>query len=609
MMSKASGFTGKTMLAALLSVAVACGSVHRQETAQSKAVRDRSRVLGLALMDDGTYQFRLCRLHQTYTAAILANACINPLVNEDGTERVFNNVPDKPGTLVAKFRNWATAALVGTIAGVILYKVGRFYVKTKAGDRLVGEARLRRHKAKVDGAKAHNDFELVAQLGREIGDGSAVVGGKDFTNAIAFVESYGKKVEGNIETARDAIQTARKKPLQADIDKMQKSLQEASEVLQQTDSGFNLDSKPIQNLAQEIEALAKQAGESRNAGEKELGGKLQAMEKEASVIYKRVHGKEGLRLSRDENDALDALAAVANDDAAVAKALKNWQHSKEELSLLDGSTEMENVLVKLKYGKDDLVEKLLRIDDVAMKNDPDHLGYGEKTVLQLKHNIQKYRTAKTSTNKKDTTLFAKLAETEAALKERIKSYNSSQKTMIDAEQAKVDMAIKADPVTEKAEDAAALAKEGRSEKDGLLANSLGKVGNGIKGSVKFLRGFPWIGEDTLKYGKLNKITITDEDKLVAKLAHDVQVEDVAVQKGVEKLSTQVVGISAFLSLPLTAWSRYLPAHALLSAEKNWTAVTGGYAAAKRIDDMLTILDGIAQATDSKVAPAAITFGL
>ena len=610
-MGKASGFTGNTMLAALLSVAVACGSVNTQEAAQSKAVRDRSRVLGLALMDDGTYQFRLCRLRKTYTAEMLANECINPLLNEDGTERVFNNVPEKPGTALAKFRNWATAALAGTIAGFVIYKIGRFYVKTKARDRIVGKIRLERHTAQVDEAMAKNDFELVTRLG-EATEGSAVVDGKDFTNAIAFVENYSKKVEGNIETAQKTIETAiKEKTLSADIDKIQKSLQEASEVLQQKDSGFNLDSKPIQDLAQEITALAKQADELRNAGSKDLDDKLLAMKRETLVIYERVQGKKGLRfqLSSEEEKA---LAAVADDDPAVAAALQDWKHSKAELSLLDGSTEMEKVLVKLKDGKDELVEKLLRIDDVVvMKNDPNHSDSGKKTILQLKRDIEYHRQAKESGNKKDTTL----KEATAALNERVKPYNRTQKNLIDTEQEKVGMAIKADPIAEKIEKEAKLAKAARraGEKDGPIASGLGKVGNIIKGKVKFLRDFPWIDEDTLKYSQLNKITITDEDKIVAKLAHgvkhDVKVEDVEVQKGVEKLSAQVVGISALLSLPLTAWSRYLPAHALLSAEKNWTEVTGGYATAKRIDDMLTILDGIAQATDSKVAPAAITFGL
>jgi len=655
MINKVSGLTDRLLLAALLSVAVACGSVNTQEVAQSKAVRDRSRVLGLAQMDDGTYQFRLCRLHKTYTADILANECINPLVNEDGTEKVFNQVPEEPGTALAKFRNWLTAALAGTIAGVIIYKVGRFYVKTKARDRLVGRAMWKRHKAKVDGAKAHNDFELVKQLGRETPEGSAVVGGKDFTQAIAFVENYGTKVEGKIEKARNAIKDALAKPLQADIDEIQKSLQEAHEVLKQADSGFNLDSKPIQDLAQAIAELAKQADELRGAGARELGNKLQEMERDTYTIFKRVHSREGLRLQLSGEER-KALEAVADEDSAIAKAVRDWRRDRQELSLLDVEglnqinarlrrlkekltqspsdelkdelrqaedekatlvkeiERLEKVFVGLKDVKDKMVEKLIRIDDVAMKNDRDYRGPSEKTILQLKQDIAEYeQTLKTSKDRKEDTskISAKLAETEAALKERVKSYNPSQKQpMINEEQEKVGMAIKADPVVERAEEAATQARKDMQDGgDGLLANSLGKVGNGIKGGVKFLRGFPWLGKDTLAYGKLNKITITEEDKIVDKLAHGVKVENNEVQKGVEKLAAQTVGISAFLSLPLTAWSRYLPAHALLTAEKNWTEVTGDYVAAKRIDDMLTILDGIAQATDSKVTPSAITFGL
>ena len=655
MINKVSGLIKDTsLLAALLSVAVACGSVNTQEVAQSKAVRDRSRVLGLAQMDDGTYQFRLCRLHETYTADILANECINPLVNEDGTEKVFNHVPDKPGTAMAKFRNWLTAALAGTIAGVIIYKIGRFYVKTKARDRLVGKAMWERHKAKVDGAKAHNDFELVERLGRDTAEeGGAVVGGKDFTQAIAFVESYGTKVEKNIEKARNAIKDALAQPLKADIDAIQESLEKARKVLTQEDSGFNLDSKPIQDLAQAIAALAKQADELRGTGARELGNRLQEMERDAYNIFKHVHSKEGLRLQLSGEEK-KALEAVAKEDSAIAKAVRDWTHSKEELSLLDdeglseinarllrlqekldeqGSSDkledeirkvkdekktalkeiekLEKVFVGLKDVKDETVEKLIRIDDVAMKDDRAYRGDGEKTILQLKQDIERHeQTLKDNTGQKDPQTSAKLAETKAALKERIKSYNPSQKQpMINEEQEKVGMAIKADPVIARAEEAAKQAKEAMQSGDGLFANSLGKISNGIKGGVKFLRGFPWLGKDTLAYGKLNKITVTDEDKIVDKLAHDVKVENIEVQKGVEKLAAQTVGISAFLSLPLTSWSRYLPAHALLSAEKNWTEVTGDYVAAKRIDDMLTILDGIAQATDAKVTPSAVTFGL
>ena len=605
MLNKTSRLTDKIMLAALLSVATACGSV-TQEFAQSKAVRDRSRVLGLALMDDGTYQFRLCRLHKTYTAEILANDCINPLINEDGTERVFNNVPEKPGTFLAKIRNWVTAALAGTIVGVVIYKIGRFFVKTKGGDRIVGKMRLAKHEAKVGGAKASNDFELVERLAREIDEGSPVVGGKDFSNAIAFVENYSQKVEGNVKIAREKIQSALDKSLLVDLDEMQRSLQEASEALQSEASGFRIS----KDLTQQVEALAKQANELDNVVTKKLEDTLRKMEEEAHTIYKRVHGKEGVRLHFVAEEKKALFAVAEEEDSAVAQILREWKHNEAELSLLDGSDELKKVFLNLKDSKDELVEKLLRIDDVAMKNDPDHLGQGEKTVLQLRQDEKKYRALKDSKQQKDSNASAKLDETEAALKERIKSYNPVQReTEIKSYQEKISAAIKADPVIERGEEAMAQAKAAQGGGEGLLAKGLGKVGNGIKGKVKFLRGFPWVGEDTLKYGNLNKITITDEDKIVAKLAHGVEVKNIEVQQGAEKLAAQVAGISAFLSLPLTEWSRYLPAHALLSAEKNWTEVTGGYASAKRIDDMLTILDGIAQATDSKVSQAALTFGM
>lgn len=620
MNNKMSGFKDKTMLAALLSVTLACGSVNTQEVAQSKAVRDRSRVLGLALMDDGTYQFRLCRLHKTYTAEILSNECINPLINEDGTARVFSDVPARPGTVLAKFRNWFAASLAGAIASFIIYKVGRFFVKIKGRDRIVGKARLANHEARVSGAKARSDFELVESIRDKTEGNSTVVGGKDFANAITFIENYSTKIENNIAASREAIEAARSAPFQADLDNIQKILQEAREALQQADSSFNIN----KDLAQKIDTLVKHADELNNVSDKELPDKLQAMESEARTIYERVHGKEGLRLQLSRDDK-QALFDVAEEDSAVAAALRNWKHDQAELSLLDGSDELKKVFLNLKDSKDELVEKLLRIDDVVVKNNS---SSGENSILQLKQAIDTYSKAveankkelaelsdaddEASTALKDSIKkdLAKRDEAEAALKTRIKSYNSvMRETEIKQYQEKIDAAINFDPVAEKVAEAETLAKAGRGGGEGLLADGLGKVGNSIKGRVKFMRGFPWIDEDTLKYGKLNRITITDEETIVAKLSHGVEVKDVEIQQGVEKLAAQVVGISAFLSLPLTEWSRYLPAHALLSAEKNWTEVTGGYATSKRIDNMLTILDGIAQATNSKVSPAAITLGL
>ncbi len=396
--------TGRLLLTALLSATLACGVAHRTETAQSKAVRDRVRVLGLALMSDGTYQFRLCRLHETYTTQILAEACINPLVNEDGSAKIFNDVPAKPGTALARLRNWVTAGLAGAIAGTFLYKIGRFYVKGKAKDRLIGKTRLKRHETKV----------------------------------------------------REAQQKA-----------------------------------------------------------KELG-----------------YGEESELMG--------------------------------ELSLLNDNSEMKDYFLKSKDASNELAEKLLRVEDAIKKVD------GDKSKAK------------------------------AELEGRVKSYNRMHRDgEISDLGEKIDSAIKFDPEEN------TLRRE--IEDGGYLADFLGKSSDAIKRRAKFMRDFPWFDEKTLKYSdKLNKITITDEDDVVTKLASDKRVENIEVQAGAEKLVAQAVGIGALLSLPLTAWSRYLPGHALLTAEKNWTAITAGYTEAKRIDDVLTILDGIAQATDAKVAWEAIT---
>ena len=710
--------------AVMLSAILACGSLHTEESAQSKAVRDRSRVLGLALMDDGTYQFRLCRLHQDYTSEVLANECINPLVNEDGTARVFNSVPLKPGKALATFRNWATGFLVGSIIGGFLYTVGRFYVKIKGRDSIVGKVRLLEHKAKVNSAKGRNDFELVKQLGEIHTKGeSAVFAGTDFTHAIAFAESYGKKVEGNIKKAKDAIETTRNQAttLSANRELAHTALQEARAALGQTDSGFNLSNNELaQDLLHNIDTVIKHTDELQTVNDKELPAKLQQMEEELKILYERAESKAGMRLqlSDKEKESLYAVAANTSDTTEAAKYIRTWKNNKAELGLLDGkyfanvidfaknniktaqsligkmrasgaevtteaeelqsllsrvrttlkraesgfspsdeyvhgilqevdklvkqasalqyaptelsaklqqmdttvtavikrlqdkeelrpllgnSEELEKVMTQLKYGKDGLVEKILRIDDVASPGSHDG-----KTIKAMRESIdaarREIKEANQAGNKvAENAAKEKLDKAKAELRQRIKSYNPSQQELIATAQENIAAKIKASETT-----TPAVRPSGGK---GLGGKALGKLGDGVRDRLKFLHGFPWLGEDTLKYGRLRKITITDREEVVAKLADGGEVKTIEVQKGAEKLAAQVVGVSAFLSLPLTAWSRYLPGHALLSAERNWTAVTGGYATAKRIDDMQAILDGIAQATDSRVARQALTFGL
>ena len=583
MVSKIWRATSIALLALTLLVVSACGSTRMEETGQSKAVRDRSRVLGLALMEDGTYQFRLCRLHKTYTAEVLANECINPFVNEDGAAKAFKSVPVKPGTALATFRNWSVALLMGVVTGAVIYKLGRYYVKLKAKDRLVGNGRLLQHKEMVSVARTRNDYELVERL--QALD-TATVAGNDAAAEFAsfagdFVDGY-RNIDTSLKTALDRIEAALATTPQQQANwsetlvGIQGALRQASDVsatLGQAEAGFRF----RDGMVQEIERLAAQADELTETAIAKMGDDLQQLKESVSTLHSRLQAREGLRLNIEQRQTLHTIAA-ATDDAT----LQSLGQRGTELNLLNNSDEFERVVAKLKDGNDELVEKIIRVEEAA----GGHAGYGE-TIVEIK------RLMETGQGKQE---YAK-----AMLEQRVKSYNPAQRTEIIDTQAKVGAAIKAEE--------AAPAKPASSDaKAGLFANSLGGIGDFIRRRVSFMRGFPWIGEDTLKYGKLNKITVTDEDAIVTKLARGDEVKVIEVQKGVEKLTGQVLGVAAFLSLPLTEWSRYLPAYSLLSAERNWEDVTSGYETATRIDDLQAILDGIAQATNSRVAPTALIFG-
>ena len=86
--------------------------------AHTSAVHDGMRALGLAQMPNGTYEFRLCEVAEAYTPEMLAEKCINPLVAADGLPLVFNEIPERPGTLVAHIGNWDSYDRVCSLVGL-----------------------------------------------------------------------------------------------------------------------------------------------------------------------------------------------------------------------------------------------------------------------------------------------------------------------------------------------------------------------------------------------------------------------------------------------------------------------------------------------------------
>ncbi len=131
--------SGLVVLAMLMSSA--CSEVGNH--ARTNAVHDGMRALGLAQMPDGTYEFRLCEMAESYTPEVLREKCINPLVANNSLPLVFTEIPERPGTLVARIWNWGITLFVATAVGLSIYSLGSYIAKMKVINELSREANFK----------------------------------------------------------------------------------------------------------------------------------------------------------------------------------------------------------------------------------------------------------------------------------------------------------------------------------------------------------------------------------------------------------------------------------------------------------------------------------
>lgn len=156
-----------------LLAATACSTA--TEHARTSAVQDGMRALGLAKMQDGSYEFRLCTLEKSYTYAVLEEKCINPLTAEDGLPLVFTEVPGKPGTLVARGWNWGITLVAALASGVAVYGIGRYAVKLFAARSLGGEAYVASLEKALKASGGYEHFKLPELQGSLIDENLNIV--------------------------------------------------------------------------------------------------------------------------------------------------------------------------------------------------------------------------------------------------------------------------------------------------------------------------------------------------------------------------------------------------------------------------------------------------
>ena len=111
-------------------------------------------------------------------------------------------------------------------------------------------------------------------------------------------------------------------------------------------------------------------------------------------------------------------------------------------------------------------------------------------------------------------------------------------------------------------------------------------------------------------GKVD-IRVTERREVVERLANNEEVGEVIVEKGVEKLISHLVAAGTFVAIPVTTLHHKLSGHARISAAERWASLTGSYelAVEGRVDDMHTIIEGIAEVTGAQVSDEVFYFML
>ena len=107
------------------------------------------------------------------------------------------------------------------------------------------------------------------------------------------------------------------------------------------------------------------------------------------------------------------------------------------------------------------------------------------------------------------------------------------------------------------------------------------------------------------------VKVTGRREVVERLANNEEIGEVTVEKGVEKLLSHLVGAATFVAIPVTTLHHKLSGHALVSAADRWGSLTGSYelSVEGRVDDMHTIIEGIAEVTGTQVSDEVFYFML
>ena len=722
--------SGLVVLAMLMSSA--CSEVGNH--ARTNAVHDGMRALGLAQMPDGTYEFRLCEMAEFYTPEVLREKCINPLVANNSLPLVFTEIPERPGTLVARIWNWGITLFVATAVGLSIYSLGSYIAKMKVINELSREANFKGLENALHVSQKYDHFDpkhLPKRLLKEDREAATT-----FTLVHKLQLKSGKEID-----LRELLES---KKLQKSLKK--EEAREISELLLEFEEALRSGRTYTKTLVQGLDEMSDKGIPLVDG----VLGKIVQVSKEGRLVLEDTIDKSLLynrTISKEYREALQKLdTQVAGILGREAKSVSSRQRNIARLEAAAGLDEVLKVvegvggqaIVAAQKGD----EKLLALTENNLHNMVEELGAlvedGSKGADEIKEKLTSMREqidaavavwGKQTEELADVTVDAEVVRvmenfikttrkktlkgwsksTKEAKKELQKSLSTPayetgaefyQKIAHDAVYAEFTIDIKVkntgekivekvkkivstsrDKLGDNADDGlfiseleagvrkannfqdlniilASLIKESSlfksSRADGQAADELAALSAKITDKIKsiietaqdeaesnkvdFSKGiftrlrsfnlkdnkiFHYWDKDAstkLPYYKLAKgkdannklaVRIANREEIVARIANKDDTGKVRVEKGVEKLLGHLAGATTFVAIPVTALRQKLPEHARVSAANRWGDLTGSYelTAEGRVDDMHTIIKGIAEATGAKVSDEVFYFML
>ena len=264
-----------TTIVSLLLALLVLGACHEVGNhSNTSAVHDGLRALGLMERDDGSYEFKLCEMAESYTAEVLQEQCINPLLATDGSPLVLTEIPDRPGTFAAHSWNWAITALAAVAVGVGVYGVGRYITKLLAAKKLSHKAYVLGLERALNASKKYDHFELPERVRKILKeedalnwDGSVKTGAdgqpvKDFFIADRLKLASGKEVNlkkllVNDKKLRKSLKDDEKEEISILLLELEQSLKSGKEYKEMLEEGIEqIEAKALRRCRMPPESLS-----------------------------------------------------------------------------------------------------------------------------------------------------------------------------------------------------------------------------------------------------------------------------------------------------------------------------------------------------------------